>query len=204
MEVLIASKNRDKIEEIRSILNFPNMCLLSLDDFPGVPEIIEDGNSLYENALKKASVCAEFTGLPTVSDDTGLEVDALDGSPGIVSARYAGERASYEENVKKLLSDMSNVPEDRRTAKFRCVAIFYHSGGIVSEEGAVEGIILDECRGAGGFGYDPVFFITGKGKTFAEMSQEEKNAISHRGKAFRKLHERIKECLMGNKYQISN
>ena len=192
MDILIASNNKDKIREIRSIFQLPGVNLLTLDEFPGAPEVIEDGNSLYENALKKASVLAEFTGLPAISDDTALEVDALDGRPGIFSARYAGEKATYKDNIKKMIKDLSAVPEKDRKARFRTVAVFYHSNLVISEEGIVEGIMLTECHGKSGFGYDPIFFVPEKGKTYAEMSDDEKNSISHRSKAFRKLQQSIK------------
>ena len=187
MDVLIASKNLDKIYEIREILNFSNMNLCSLRDFPEVADVIEDGNTLLENALKKASVYSQHTGLPTISDDTGLEVDALNGRPGVFSSRYAGEYATYDDNVRKLLDEMSDVSEDRREARFRCVAVFHHPDCTLSEEGTVEGVILNHRHGSGGFGYDPLFYVPDLKKTFAEMSSEEKNEISHRGKAFRKL-----------------
>lgn len=192
MDILIASNNKDKIAEIRSIFQLPEVNLRTLDEFPGVPEVIEDGNSLYENALKKASVVAEFTGLPTISDDTALEVDALNGKPGIFSARYAGPKATYKDNVEKMIKDLSIVPEKDRKARFRTVAVFYHPEMVISEEGIVEGIILTECHGKSGFGYDPIFFVPEKGKTYAEMSDDEKNSISHRSRAFRKLQQSIK------------
>lgn len=196
MDILIASSNKDKIREIRLILQLPDVNLRTLDEFPGAPEVTEDGNTLYENALKKASVLAEFTGLPTISDDTALEVDALNGRPGIFSARYAGQKATYKDNVEKMIKDLSAVPEKDRKARFRTVAVFYHPEIVVSEEGIVEGVILTECHGKGGFGYDPIFFVPEKGKTYAEMSSDEKNSISHRGKAFRKLHKSIKNTFL--------
>lgn len=199
MDILIASNNKDKIREIRSIFQLPGVNLRTLDEFPEAPEVIEDGNSLYENALKKASVLAEFTGLPTISDDTALEVDALNGRPGIFSARYAGEKATYKDNIKKMIKDLSAVPEKDRKARFRTVAVFYHSNLVISEEGIVEGIMLTECHGKSGFGYDPIFFVPKKGKTYAEMSDDEKNSISHRSKAFRKLQQNIKINFFINK-----
>jgi len=199
MDILIASNNKDKIAEIRLIFQLPDVNLRTLDEFPGAPEVIEDGNSLYENALKKASVLAEFTGMPTISDDTALEVDALNGKPGIFSARYAGPKATYKDNVEKIIKDLSAIPEKDRKARFRTVAVFYHPEMVISEEGIAEGFILTECRGKGGFGYDPIFFVPEKGKTYAEMSDDEKNSISHRSKAFRKLHKSIKNTFFTRK-----
>jgi len=187
VKILISSNNRDKIREIRNIFELPRVQLITLDAYPGAPEVIEDGNTLYENALKKAMMLTEFTGLPTISDDTGLEVDALGGRPGVYSSRYAGENASYDDNVEKLIREIGAFPAEKRTARFRTVAVFYHPDRVISEEGTVEGLILTERRGAGGFGYDPIFYIPEKGKTFAELTTGEKNAISHRGKAFTRL-----------------
>ena len=161
--------------------------MVSLRDFPGTGDIEENGASLIENALIKARTAHQRTGLPSVADDTGLEVDCLDGAPGVFSSRFAGKGASYADNVAKLLSMMQNVPEPERTARFRCVAAFKDDGREEWVEGVCEGIILTESRGTGGFGYDPVFFIPGAGKTLAEMTLEAKNAISHRGKAFRAM-----------------
>jgi len=191
MKLLISSNNPDKIKEIRSIFQLPEVELVTLDDIPNTHEIVEDGNTLYENALKKASMLYEFTGLPTISDDTGLEVDALNGRPGIYSARYAGENASYDDNVKKMIDEMQSVPEKDRTARFRTVAVFYHPDLLIHKEGVIEGMILSERRGNGGFGYDPIFYVPGKRRTLAEMNHDEKNAISHRGQAFSRLYKSL-------------
>ncbi len=191
MKLLISSNNPDKIKEIRSIFQLPEVELVTLDDIPNTHEIVEDGNTLYENALKKASMLYEFTGLPTISDDTGLEVDALNGRPGIYSARYAGENASYDDNVKKMINEMQSVPEKDRTARFRTVAVFYHPDLLIHKEGVIEGMILSERRGNGGFGYDPIFYVPGKRRTLAEMNHDEKNAISHRGQAFSRLYKSL-------------
>jgi len=188
MKLLISSNNRDKIKEIRSIFHLPGVELVTLESIPNAPAIEEDGNTLYENALKKASMLYEFTGLPTISDDTGLEVDALNGQPGVYSARFAGENASYDDNVEKMITEMQPVPEKDRTARFRTVAVFYHPDLVIHDEGVIEGTILSERRGTGGFGYDPVFFVPSRKKTLAEMNHDEKNAISHRGQAFTRLY----------------
>jgi len=192
VEIIISSNNRDKIKEIREIIQIDGVTLRTLAEFPDAPEVIEDRNTLYGNALKKAQMIFDFTGIPTVADDTGLEVDALDGRPGVYSARYAGENASYKDNVEKLLSEMEKVPDEKRLARFRTTAVFYHPDKTISAEGEVWGKILTEPRGAKVFGYDPIFYIENKGKTFDQMDGAGKNLISHRGKAFRKLYEKMK------------
>lgn len=191
MKLLISSNNQDKIREIRSIFQIPGVELITLESFPDAPIVEEDGNTLLENALKKASMLSKFTGLPTISDDTGLEVDALNGRPGVYSARFAGENASYDDNVEKMLREMQSVPEKDRAARFRTVAVFYHPDLTIHEEGVLEGYILSRRRGCGGFGYDPIFYVPGKNKTLAEMSRDEKNAISHRGQAFSRLYKSL-------------
>jgi len=191
MKLLISSNNRDKIKEIRSIFQLPNVELVTLESIPNAPEVVEDGNTLYENALKKASMLYEFSGLPTISDDTGLEVDALNGRPGVYSARFAGENATYDDNVEKMIREMQSVSIKNRTARFRTVAVFYHPDLLIHEEGVIEGTILSEKRGIGGFGYDPIFYVSGKKKTLAELSHDEKNAISHRSQAFSRLYKSL-------------
>lgn len=193
MKLLISSNNQDKIKEIKSIFQLPGVELLTLADFPGAPDVVEDGNTLYENALKKASMLCEFSGLPTIADDTGLEVDSLGGHPGVYSARYAGKNASYNDNIEKLIREIQKVPENRRTARFRTVAVFYHPELILRAEGTIEGYILSKRRGSNGFGYDPIFFVPTRNKTLAEMSAAEKNAISHRGQAFSHLYQLLQK-----------
>jgi XTP/dITP diphosphohydrolase len=192
MEIVIASRNKDKIAEIEKIFQDEGVKLQTLDDYPDFPEVVEDGNNLFENALKKAKEISEYTGLAALSDDTGLEVDALDGKPGIFSARFAGENASYDDNVEKLLRELKGVKKENRNARFRTVTVFYNQDNYYQAEGSIEGIILKERRGQKGFGYDPVFYIESHGKTFAQMQEEEKNVISHRGRAFRKLYNKLK------------
>lgn len=181
--LVVASKNPDKISEIEEILRS-----LSLTDeiVRGLdwPDIEETGRTLKENALIKARAVVEFTGLPVVADDTGLEVDALGGGPGVNTARYAGPGASYEDNVVRLLESMEGVED--RTAQFRTVVALVMPDGVeVTAEGSVEGVITKERRGGGGFGYDPVFEVDGQ--TLAEMTAEDKNALSHRARALRAL-----------------
>ena len=192
MEIVIASRNKDKIAEIEKIFQDEGVNIKTLDDYPDFPEVVEDGNNLFENALKKAKEISEYTGLAALSDDTGLEVDALDGKPGVFSARYAGENASYDDNVEKLLIELKGVKKENRTARFRTVTVFYNQDNYYQAEGSIEGIILKERRGQKGFGYDPVFYIESHGKTFAQMQEDEKNVISHRGRAFRKLYNKLK------------
>jgi XTP/dITP diphosphohydrolase len=154
-----------------------------------VPDVVEDGDTLADNARLKAVALSEATGLPALADDTGLEVDALGGAPGVWSARYAGEHAGYADNVAKLLGALDGVADDARTARFRTVALLrYPDGAELIADGVVEGRIAREERGANGFGYDPVFVPTeGDGRSFAEMDADEKHAISHRGRALRAL-----------------
>ena len=141
----------------------------------------------------KAHAVAKATGLPSIADDTGLEVDALGGAPGIFSARYAGENCTYEDNVKKLLRNLSDMAEDRRTARFKTVAVYVHKETELSAEGVVEGLITEKEEGFGGFGYDPVFSVLYMKKTYAQLADEEKNRVSHRGKAIRSLIEKLRE-----------
>lgn len=164
------------------------MVLVSPDDFPGCQEVEETEESFEGNALKKALAVAAFTGLPALADDSGLEVDALGGAPGVRSARYAGEGASDAENVEKLLHEMRGVPDEKRGARFVCViALAQPDGRAEIFRGGVEGRIGGTPAGIGGFGYDPVFYPEGHGRTFAEMSPKEKDSMSHRGRALGKL-----------------
>jgi len=188
MDILISSNNKDKIKEIKKVFNNKDVNLLTLDKFPDAPEVIEDGNTLFDNAYKKAKLLFDFTGIPTIADDTGLEVDALNGAPGVYSARYAGENVTYDDNVNKLIEEMKNIVDGNRTARFKTVAVYYSREINFYEEGACEGIILRERKGTGGFGYDPIFYVEELNKSFAEMKSKEKNKISHRGIAFQKLH----------------
>ena len=183
---VLATRNSDKLSEINKIMNL-NITLLGIGSFPEASDVIEDGNTLHENALKKARAAFEATGLPSIADDTGLEVDALNGQPGVRSSRFAGEHVTYADNNRRLLRLLQNVPEEKRTARFRCVTCLVDGEHIHYEEGISEGRITRDFRGDGGFGYDPLFFMPGLNRTFAELSLEEKNACSHRGKAFRAM-----------------
>ncbi|MDZ4854041.1 MAG: XTP/dITP diphosphatase [Nitrospirota bacterium] len=189
-ELVLATRNRHKIEELVALLSGLGITIHTLDEFPDAPDVVEDGGTCEANAVKKARAIAEFTGLPAVADDTGLEVDALDGRPGVYAARYAGEGATYEDNCRKLLQELSGVPHERRTARFLTVAaIALPSGEVRVAQGTLAGVIAEEASGTLGFGYDPVFCIPALGKTLAQMSADQKNTISHRANAFLKMRE---------------
>jgi XTP/dITP diphosphohydrolase len=192
-EIVIATHNPDKKKEIMIALRELGVNILSLDSFPEIGEIEETGSTLLENSLIKARTVSAVTGKPAIADDTGLEVDALNGAPGIYSARYAGINVSYEDNVRKLLSEMSKFDMDSRTARFRTVVSFHSSNEELWTEGVIEGSITMNAIGKGGFGYDPVFRVRKTGKTFAEMTRQEKNRISHRGVALDKMRQLLKE-----------
>lgn len=182
--LVIATHNRHKTTEFQSLLAPLGVEILSLDGFPGIGHIAEDAGTLEGNALLKARAVSQATGLPSIADDTGLEVHYLNEAPGVYSSRYAGVGVSYEENVKKLLKDLRGVPPRRRGARFRAVLAFLAPGTNPRfAEGICQGVIVEDPRGAGGFGYDPVFLPKGQQKTFAEMDAEMKNGLSHRGRA---------------------
>ncbi len=159
--------------------------LLTLDDFPEIGDIPEPGDTLKENAFIKAETVHGLTGLPALADDTGLEVDALNGAPGVHSSRYAGENATFDDNCRKMLMEMDGLPLEERTARFRTVIAFVNGSENEWTEGVAEGCILDEKKGDGGFGYDPIFYYPPLKKTFAELDPIEKNSVSHRGEALR-------------------
>lgn len=182
--IILATRNPGKVKEIRSLLNDLPLDIKSLLQFPNLPEIIEKGQAFEENALKKARSIFTLTQVPTLSDDSGLEVFSLDKRPGVLSARYAGEHVSYEANNKKLLAELEGFFPDQRRAQFRCVAAFVDEGIEQLSEGTCPGMIIDEPRGSGGFGYDPIFMPEGYHMTFAELPLEVKNQMSHRAKAF--------------------
>ena len=187
MKVVLATFNRDKARELQALLALPDVEIVPLADWPGATAPEEDGGTLLENARIKARAALALTGLPAIADDTGLEVDALGGAPGVHAARYAGPAASYADNVAKLLAELDGVPAARRTARFRtvCVAL-YPDGAEVSAEGALEGVIGTARAGEHGFGYDPVFVLP-DGRSLAQLEPAEKNASSHRARAVRAL-----------------
>jgi XTP/dITP diphosphohydrolase len=189
-ELVLATRNRDKGKELAALLGDVGIRIRTLDEFPEVPDVIEDGETCEANAVKKARAIAEATGRPAVADDTGLEVDALGGRPGVFAARYAGEGASYEDNWRKLLEELAGVPRERRTARFVTVAAMsLPSDGVQVARGVLEGLIAEAPSGTQGFGYDPVFLVPQLGKTLAQLSADQKNRVSHRAKAFAQLRE---------------
>ncbi len=184
MQLVLATNNRDKITEIKHLLEDLPVTILTTDDFLEFPDPEETGDTLEENARLKAKAIAEFTEMPALADDSGLEVDALDGAPGVYSSRYAGPDVTYRDNYTKLITAMSGVPRERRTARFRCViAIAWSPEHIETVEGLCEGLISEEIGGDRGFGYDPVFYYPPLAKRFSEMTLGEKNRVSHRGLA---------------------
>ena len=198
MKLVLATKNRHKIEEMTAILMGLDVEIITKDAYPDFPDVDETGATLEENAILKAKAIYEFTGLPSMADDSGLEVDALDGIPGVNSARYAGPGCTYADNNAKLLKALEGVPDEERTARFRCViAICFDKGITRLAEGRVEGQITTDIRGRQGFGYDPLFLIPHLGLTFAEMPPDRKNSMSHRGRAVKKAREVVEDYLSG-------
>jgi XTP/dITP diphosphohydrolase len=187
MKIVLATHNHDKEIELQHSLRGLGVEICSLSEYPDIDEIEETGATLLENSLLKAHTVHGRTGLAAIADDTGLEVDALDGAPGVYSARFAGVDGTYEDNVNKLLSVMEDVPDDMRSARFRTVISFVDEIQELWTEGFIEGRITEDPRGNMGFGYDPVFYVPRLEKTFAELSTAEKNKISHRGLALQKL-----------------
>ncbi|NBJ16754.1 MAG: XTP/dITP diphosphatase [Dehalobacter sp. 4CP] len=187
MQVLLATMNKGKVMELEGLLKDEKIEILSLSDLPDYQEVEESGSTFVENAFIKARAACAAGKMITLADDSGLEVDALAGAPGVFSARYAGEPKNDERNIEKLLTDLEGVPEENRTARFRCaLAIVCPDGQEYLTEGSVEGRILTVRIGTGGFGYDPVFYLPDLQKTMAELSLDEKNCLSHRARAFAK------------------
>ncbi len=189
MEIVLATKNRKKIEEIKKICETTgtDFKIYTLDDFPGCGDVEEDGETFEANAVKKAVYISKSTGMTALADDSGLEVDALNGAPGVFSARYAGPSADDRANLEKLLQEMRDVPPGERGARFVCCIAMASGDEVRTFFGYVEGVIGTEPRGENGFGYDPVFYPKGHDRSFAEMTESEKNALSHRGAALREL-----------------
>ena len=203
MELVLATRNRKKIEEITRITNGLKVKVLTLDDFPECPEVEEDGETFEENAVKKAVTIAHCTGRPALADDSGLEVSALIGAPGTLSARYAGEPADDRKNIEKLLRVMHFI--EKRDARFVCCIAFAVPGGEVRIfHGYIQGSIGKEPRGSQGFGYDPVFYPMGSDRTFAEMRDEEKDALSHRGRALMAFKSFIQQWIPGENHSTKN
>jgi XTP/dITP diphosphohydrolase len=197
MEILIGTHNRHKTDEISKILDGLPLKIMDMTGFPEIAEVEEDGETLIENAVKKARHYGEIGRIPTLADDTGLEVEALGGEPGVRSARFAGENCSYDDNNAKLLKMLSQSENGSRSAVFKCVIALFDPATqiILTEEGAVAGVILDSPRGKNGFGYDPLFYLPGLEKTLAELSAEEKNKVSHRAMAVLKMKAKIERLL---------
>lgn len=191
MKLVIATNNRNKIREIKDkFADIAGLELVPLDEFPDPPEVIEDGSSFRENAFKKARDVASYTGSPSMADDSGLVVDALQGRPGIYSARYGGEFATDADRNRIILKEMRDVPVERRGARFICaIAIVFPDGRSFFAEGYCEGVIAETMKGAHGFGYDPIFYLPEHGKTMSELPLHEKNRISHRAKALESARE---------------
>ncbi|MCK4234833.1 XTP/dITP diphosphatase [candidate division WOR-3 bacterium] len=200
IDLVLATRNRDKISEIQQSLRTLNVRILTFGDIRDLPIVKENGRSLYENALKKAFLISSWTKKLALSDDSGLEVDFLNKRPGVKSARFSGENATYEDNNLKLLKLLTGVSEERRKAQFKCVMILsFPDGRIEQFEGILNGEIATSGKGNNGFGYDPIFFVPEIGKTLAEINQEEKNKISHRGKALKKVY-RFLENYINQRY----
>lgn len=188
MKILLATLNQGKVRELQNLLVDESIEVLSLRDIPDWEDVEETGVTFADNAALKARVAVQRTGLIALADDSGLEVDALDGAPGVYSARYAGEPKSDERNTDKLLHSLDTIPEEKRTARFRCALVMVTPfGKEYLTEGAVEGRILTQRRGSDGFGYDPVFYLPEFARTMAELTMTEKNSLSHRAQAFCKM-----------------
>jgi len=185
MKLIIASKNQHKLKEIKSILSdLPDFQVVSFNKYPKAPDVVEDGKTFHENAIKKAQEMAKYTGELVLADDSGLEVKALDGAPGVRSARYAGEGAGYQKLCQKLLKNMKKVPDGERSAQFVTVIAIANPDELIGLcKGTCRGEIVHEMKGKNGFGYDPVFYFPPAEKTLAELSPKEKNKISHRNNA---------------------
>ncbi|MCK5835695.1 MAG: XTP/dITP diphosphatase [Desulfobacula sp.] len=191
---VLATTNKGKTREIREMLKDFPIEIKNLDDFGPIPEIIEDGETFDDNAYKKAAFTAKVLGYPAIADDSGLCVEALDGAPGVYSARYAGKDANDADNVQKLLKELEE--KENRNAAFQCViSIAVPTGAALTYEGSCEGIITREPAGENGFGYDPLFFFPEFNKTFAQLSMAEKAQVSHRGKAFREMAHEMNKIL---------
>ncbi len=201
-KLILATRNKGKLKEIQVLLSDLDIDIMSLDEAENAPHVVEDGKTFMENAFKKAKVIAEATGIMALADDSGLDVDALDGAPGVHSARYSGENASDASNNEKLLADLKGVSSGKRSAHFSCVIIVYHpSGQWISAEARCEGEITKKFIGDRGFGYDPVFYIPSIKRTMAQLSPEEKNSLSHRGKALEKLKSKLPGFLDSLEYR---
>lgn len=201
VRLLVATRNQGKVQELRRLLaELEAVELVGMDAFPDLPDVVEDADTFEGNARKKARAMAAASGLPTLADDSGLEVDALYGAPGVYSARYAGRHGDDEANNERILREMLDVPDSARTARFRCALAFVDPAGPLGEHvhvvhGVVEGRITHARRGDNGFGYDPLFELAGDSRTTAELSPEEKDAVSHRADAARRMLAHLRDYL---------
>ncbi len=196
MKIIFATKNEGKVREAQKILDSDKIELVTMTRAGINDDIVEDGTTFAENARKKAMEIMKISGLPAIADDSGLEIDFMDKKPGVYSARFMGHDTPYEFKNKKILEMMKDVPEEKRTARFvSAVCLAMPDGRLIEEEGTIEGIIGYEIKGSNGFGYDPIFYIPEFKKYSAELSLEEKNLISHRGKAMRAVKNRIMELI---------
>ena len=194
--IIFATKNKGKIKEINAILADMDVNVISMEDAGITIDVVEDGTTFEENSMKKAVQIMEVSGKITLADDSGLEIDAMDKAPGVYSARFMGEDTPYPERFKAIFEKLEGIPEEKRTARFvSCIAAAFPDGRRLTSLDTVEGIIGYEVKGENGFGYDPIFFVPEKGRYMAELSAEEKNAISHRGKALGKMKELLKKEL---------
>ena len=195
MEIIIASTNKHKTDEIRRIFNYSGIGFRSLHDFPGIRLAEENGHTFLENAEIKAKHYFTYLKQPVMADDSGLVVPALNHEPGVHSARYAGENASYQENNMLLLKKMANLTGESRMAYFICAVVFFDGTQVISSEGRVEGVIIEKEKGSSGFGYDPLFLYPPAEKTFAELTGVEKNKVSHRSRALAGLRDKLEKIL---------
>ena len=194
--IIFATKNKGKIKEINAILADMNVNVISMEDAGITIDVVEDGTTFEENSMKKAVQIMEVSGKITLADDSGLEIDYMDKAPGVYSARFMGEDTPYAERFKAIFEKLDGVPAEKRTARFvSCIVAAFPDGRRLTTYDTVEGIIGYEVKGENGFGYDPIFYVPEKGKYMAELSAEEKNAISHRGKALGKMKELLKKEL---------
>ena len=196
MKLILATRNRGKIQEITQLLQDLRLEIQSCFDFPEIPEVVEDGQTFRDNATKKAETVCTATRLPTLADDSGLEIDALGNKPGVQSSRFAGPECDDRKNIHKVLDLLKHIPEDRRQARFRCVIALAQPGQATKTvEGECAGIIAFEPRGTAGFGYDPIFIVPEYNKTFAELGEDVKNRLSHRARALTLAKQLLMETL---------
>ena len=186
MKIIFATGNEGKFKEVKKIFDDTNVELISLKELENPPEVVEDGDTFEYNSIKKAKEIFEKYQIPTIADDSGLAIHQLDGRPGVYSARYAGENCSYDDNNKKVISELAALPEPH-LGKFVCFAVYYDEESVIKAQGELRGKIIDSPAGAGGFGYDPIFIPDGFQKTLAQLNIQQKNEISHRAEAFNLL-----------------